>query len=351
VASNWEQEFLAIVSGRKRGLGAALLRFGLRTGSWPYAAAVVARNWLFDHGWKRSYDVKVPVVSIGNLTLGGTGKTPAVEYIARFYRRQERRVAILSRGYGSESGRNDEALVLEDNLPDVPHLQGADRVALAETAALELESEVLLLDDGFQHRRLKRDLDIVLIDATNPWGHGWVFPGGLLREPRSGLRRAQLALLTRCDQAPPETVADLQADVQRLAPGIPVVQSRHAPDRLVNAGQQQASFDILAGKPVAAFCGIGNPAAFQKTLEELHCNIAAFEIFPDHHRYTREDVDRLREWARQLPENGLVVTTQKDLVKIQLETLGGRPLWAAAIALLPTAGQEALDAKLNGVLA
>lgn len=351
MASNWEQEFLAIVSGRKRGLGAALLRFGLRTGSWPYAAVVVARNWLFDHGWKQSYRVNVPVVSVGNLTLGGTGKTPAVEYIARFYRRQDRRVAILSRGYGSASGRNDEALVLEDNLPDVPHLQGADRVALAQTAVEELEPEILLLDDGFQHRRLRRDLDIVLVDATNPWGHGRVFPGGLLREPRRGLRRAHLVLLTRCDQAPPPVVDGLEAEIERLAPGIAVVRSRHAPERLVNCRRQEAPLAILAGKPAAAFCGIGNPAAFQKTLEETGGKVTAFEIFPDHHRYTRVDVDRLREWARRLPEDGLVVTTQKDLVKIQLDNLGGRPLWAVAIALVPTAGHEALDAKLNGVLA
>src|SRR5262249_14145626 len=148
VASTWEQEYLAIVSGRRRGLGASLLRFGLRLFSWPYASVVALRNWLFDRGWKRGHQAQGPVVSVGNLTLGGTGKTPAVEYIARHFRRQDRRVAILSRGYGSASGRNDEALVLEDNLPDVPHLQGPDRAALAETAVEELESELLILDDG-----------------------------------------------------------------------------------------------------------------------------------------------------------------------------------------------------------
>ena len=112
---------------------------------------------------------------------------------------RDRRVAILSRGYGGPDGggRNDEALVLEENLPDVPQLQGADRVALAHVAVEELESEVLVLDDGFQHRRLARDLDVVLIDATNPWGHGHLFPRGLLREPVSSLRRADVLVLTR----------------------------------------------------------------------------------------------------------------------------------------------------------
>ncbi len=131
----------------------------------------------------------MPVVSIGNLTAGGTGKTPCVEYVVRFYRALDRRVAILSRGYGGDGARNDEALVLEENLPDVPHLQGADRVALAHIAIEELESEIVVLDDGFQHRRLARDLDLVLIDATAPWGHGYLLPRGLLREPPGSLKR------------------------------------------------------------------------------------------------------------------------------------------------------------------
>ena len=122
--------------------------------SCPYSIGVWGRNKLFDLGWKKSQRAAVPVVSVGNLTLGGTGKTPCVEYVAGFYRHHEYRVAILSRGYGAEGGRNDEAMLLEENLPDVPHLQDRDRVALAVTAVEELESEVLVLDDGFQHRRL-----------------------------------------------------------------------------------------------------------------------------------------------------------------------------------------------------
>ncbi len=157
--------FHELVSGRQRGLKAALLRAGLSLFSGPYRLGVAVRNRLYDLGWKRIHRAEVPVVSIGNLTLGGTGKTPAVEYVARCYRDLNLRVAILSRGYGATgpSGRNDEALVLEENLPDVPHLQGPDRVDLARSARQELQSDVLILDDGFQHRRLARDLDMVLI--------------------------------------------------------------------------------------------------------------------------------------------------------------------------------------------
>src|SRR5262249_31189823 len=155
---------------------------GLCALSVPYGWAVGVRNWLYTRGWKHVARAGVPVVSVGNLTLGGTGKTPCVEYIARFYRDRDVRVAILSRGHRSDDGCSDEARLLEDNLPDVPHLQGPDRASLAGAAVAELDSEVLILDDGFQHRRLHRDLDIVLIDATAPWGYDYLFPRGLLRE-------------------------------------------------------------------------------------------------------------------------------------------------------------------------
>ena len=126
----------------------------------------------YDRGWLRSHAATVPVVSVGNLTLGGTGKTPMVEWLARWFRRHGVRVAILSRGYGHTGGLNDEGRVLEENLPDVPHLQSPDRVAQSRVAVVELETEVIVLDDGFQHRRLRRDLDVVLLDALEPFGLG-----------------------------------------------------------------------------------------------------------------------------------------------------------------------------------
>src|SRR6185295_1602310 len=128
-----------------------------------------------------------------------------------------------------------EALVLEENLPDVPHLQGADRVALARTAIEELESEILVLDDGFQHRRLARDLDIVLIDATNPWGYGFLLPRGLLREPVSSLRRAGLVVITRVDNAPRGLVDSVRQEIERVNPDCPIVEAAFPPARLVNS--------------------------------------------------------------------------------------------------------------------
>ncbi len=343
--------YVDLVSGKEPGLKASLLRAGLSLLSVPYRLGVGVRNRLFDLGWKHTHRAGVPVISVGNLTLGGTGKSPAVEHVARFYRARGRRVALLSRGYGGGDGRNDEAMVLDENLPDVPHLQGADRVALAHRARQELKSDVLILDDGFQHRRLARDLDIVLIDATRPWGFDRLFPRGLLREPRKNLRRAGLVLLTRCDLIDAAELQALRAEVHRLAPGLPVVESVHRPLRLVNAFQETASLEFLGNQPVAAFCGLGNPEAFEQTLLQLGYRLTAFEVFPDHHRYSRGDVDGLRQWAQRLPADAAIVTSHKDLVKISLPELGGRPLWAVQIQLHITGGQDLLDHMLKGVMA
>jgi len=335
----------AIASGERRGLGGFLARRLLGLARMPYGVGVWGRNKLFDWGWKKSHRVSVPVISVGNLTLGGTGKTPCVEYIADFYRQHDYQVAILSRGYGAEGGRNDEALLLEENLPDVPHLQGRDRAALAATAIEELESEILVLDDGFQHRWLARDLDIVLIDATNPWGHGYLFPRGALREPLGSLRRAHVVMLTRVDRVGPEMVESIRERVRRYTPA-PFVTARHEPIALMSVEGRTAELAELRGRPVAAFCGIGNPEAFRKTLLDLGASLVEFRTFPDHHPYSREDVDDLRQWAgRQLVET-LIATTQKDFVKLQVAELADRPLWAVRIGLSIVEGKETFDARL-----
>jgi tetraacyldisaccharide 4'-kinase len=339
-----------LIGGRQRGLGAALLRGGLRLLSVPYGWATRLRNRLYDRGWKRCHQAAVPVVSVGNLTVGGTGKTPCVEYVARYYREQELLVAILSRGYGAAEGQNDEALVLAANLPDVPHLQGPDRVALARAAVEECESEVLVLDDGFQHRRLARNLDVVLIDATRPWGFGYLLPRGLLRESPRGLARAGAVVLTRCDQVGPDEVVRIRERVERLAPGVPVSETEHRPVGWVNAEGSAATPEALQGRPLAAFCGVGNPEAFRRTLLGLGATVAAFRAFPDHHRYTRSDVEELRSWARQQATECVVVTTQKDLVKLPLVRVGERELWALRIQLAFRTGRELLDRKLKEAL-
>ena len=344
------ESFLDLVSGRAQGVWPSAKRGGLRLLSVPYSWGVRLRNRLYDQGWKRRLKADVPVVSIGNLTLGGTGKTPCVEYVAGFYRERDRRVAILSRGYGSERGRNDEALVLEENLLDVPHLQGPDRAALAAAAVTELESEVLVLDDGFQHRRLARNLDLVLIDATNPWGHGYLFPRGLLREPKSSLRRADVIVLTRCDQVDENERGRVREAAARHAPGRRMVETMHRPRELVGNERRTAALDRLKDRPIAAFCGIGNPPAFRRTLADLGAKVADFRTYPDHHSYSRNDVEDLRDWARRQATDCMVLTTQKDLVKLSLSKLGGRELWAVRIGLHVESGRDELHRKLEEVV-
>ena len=343
-----EANYLRIVRGETRGPGAAAVRLALSAASTPYRAAVAVRNLAFDRGWKATHSAAVPVVSIGNLTLGGTGKTPMVEWVARWLRARSLRVAILSRGYGHQGGLNDEGRVLEENLPDVPHLQGADRVALARTAIEELESQVLVLDDGFQHRRLRRDLDIVLLDALEPFGLGRIFPRGLLREPIGSLKRANVVVLSRADLVGPSRRAEIQAEAERRAGPLRWVEARHAPTLVVAADGTVEPLDRLTGLRVAAFCGIGNPEGVRRTLEALGASVAGFRAFRDHHAYSGTDVAELGRWAGSLGAD-LLLTTQKDSVKLRVPSLGPMPLRALRIGLEIMDGERTLDDALAAI--
>jgi tetraacyldisaccharide 4'-kinase len=336
-----------IVSGRRRGFGAAAARAGFRIASWPYGLAMRVRNGLYGIGWTRTFRAAVPVVSVGNLTLGGTGKTPCVEWVAGWLRDRGFRPVILSRGYGAEHHRNDEAMVLEENLPDVPHLQGADRAALARTAVEELDAEVLVLDDGFQHRRLRRDVDLVLLDATAPLARESIFPRGMLREPVAGLKRASAAILTRCDLA--HDTDEQVAWLKRRFPTLPVAKAIHTPLELVGLEGSREALALLANRPVAAICGIGNPAAFRATLAKLGATPVAMKTYPDHHAYTRADVQDLTRWADDLPADAIVATTQKDWVKLRLGDLSGRPMWAVKIGFEIVEGRAGIDELLERI--
>lgn len=318
--------------------------------SQPYGWGVTLRNRFFDAGWLRVQRSSVPVISVGNLTVGGTGKTPAVEYLARACRQLGRRVAILSRGYGAEGQPNDEALVLEENLPDVPHLQGSDRVELAKVAARKFGCEVLILDDGFQHRWLGRDLDIVLVDATCPWGYGRLLPRGLLREPVESLRRADAVLLTRVSHAKALELQRLRKEIALLAPQALLAESVHRPLEWVDAAGQAWPLERIESKPIAGFCGIGNPDAFRRSLESMTAGLAAFRVFADHQRYGHRKVAELHRWAAQQPADAVIVTTQKDLVKLRTTQLGGRPLLALRIGLEIVAGRDRFEQHLREVV-
>ncbi len=340
-----EAAFLSLVRGERKDLVSRALRSGLWGLSVPYGVAAGLRNLAFDRSWKATHHAAVPVVAIGNLTLGGTGKTPMVEWVARWYRSRNLRVAILSRGYGGSEGLNDEGRVLEENLPNVPHLQNADRVGLARIAVEELDSQVLVLDDGFQHRRLARDLDIVLVDALEPFGAGHLLPRGLLREPIRSLRRAGVVVLSRADLVDGTRRAAIRDEARRRAGPLLWVEARHAPRDLMREGAPAEPLERLAGTRVAAFCGIGNPEGFRRTLASLGVSPLAFRAFPDHHAYSREDVSDLAEWAKTAGAE-LVLTTQKDSVKLRVPGLGSVPLYALRIGLDVLGDPSSLDEAL-----
>lgn len=326
----WED----VLSGAATGPFAALKRWGLWLASLAYGIGCRWHRLSYRLGLKRTFRLPVPVISVGNLTAGGTGKTPMVAWVASHLREEGAMVTILSRGYGAiEGATNDEALVLSDLCPDVPHLQGPDRVLMGLTAIGELGASVLVLDDGFQHHRLAKDLEIVLVDATCPWGHGHLLPRGLLREPRATLRLADAVVLTRCDQVSPEALVGLKTTVERLAPGKPILLSTHRPASLTRIGTDPLVAEWLKGREVAAFCGLGRPAAFKATLEATGARVIAWREYPDHHAYGRDDIRSLREWAECLPEGTPVICTHKDLVKIQLSDLAGQPLYRLDIVL------------------
>ena len=343
-------EFRDLVSGRRRGLGPGLLRLGLRVAEMPYALAVRWRNRRYDSGAAAVDRVAVPVLSVGNLTLGGTGKTPMVRWIAQWFRRQGVGVTVISRGYGARAGAaNDEALELERELPDVAHIENPDRVQAARLAVDELGSQLIVLDDAFQHRRIHRDLDLVMLDALEPFGFGHVFPRGTLREPLSGLRRADVVVLSRADTLQPDQRARIKDQVRRHAPRAAWAEVTHTPQALLSWSGQKEMLDLLQGQPVAAFCGIGNPAGFRHTIERCGYRTVAFREFDDHHRYDRADVQSLTDWA-DAHHVEAVLSTHKDLVKLGVDTLGRHPLWAVTIALEFLLGQAELEAALESVI-
>jgi tetraacyldisaccharide 4'-kinase len=357
--------FKRLVDGSQRGIAASATRMALAAIAVPYGAAVRSRNTAYDLGLLPSSGVPVPVISIGNLTLGGTGKTPLVAWAARTLDAAGLRPAIVSRGYGAARGEmNDEAAELGLLLPHVPHVADRDRVAAARTA-VAAGARSVVLDDGFQHRRLARDLDIVAVDATDPFGCGRLFPRGLLREPLAGIARADAIVLTRAGLVDDRRRGEIRAAFARACGHrMPEVwaESMHRPVGLRLASGLTLPLEHLRHARAAAFAGIGNPEAFGATLHELGAAPLGLRAFPDHHRYTDEDLDRVAAWGRSLGAD-LLVTTLKDLVKIGRDEVSGLQVVAVEIAidlltgaaeighLLGTVAEAATSASRRGACA
>lgn len=333
------------------GLLTSTLATPLAALSLAYGAIQRLRSDLYLRGAFKARRLPCRVISVGNLVSGGTGKTPLVELLASVLRDQGVRVAILSRGYRGTAHQpvnvvsdgeavrlgpaeaGDEPYLLARNLPGVPVVVGADRYRIGLYACERFGAEVVLLDDGYQHLSLARDLNLLLLDAARPFGNGWVLPRGLLREPLGALSRAQAVLLTRCRQP---FHPSLYAQQARLMLGIPIFRSCHVGDGLLDLREgRQRALGLLQGKNVVAFCGLANPASFREIIEKLGGRIVRFLPFLDHHRYRPRELQEIGDLCRSLGAD-LALTTEKDSVKLvasrELDDLPF-PLWALRIRL------------------
>jgi tetraacyldisaccharide 4'-kinase len=338
-----EDNFTKRVMSGHGGPAGLLLRGALRIAEPFYAGAMKARNKAFDSGKKEVADLGRPVISIGNITSGGTGKTPTVRWLCERLLSNGVRPAVLMRGYKSkDTGGSDEQRMLDAFLGGRGVIVEAnpDRVA-GSKAALAKAPDIgaFVLDDGFQHRRVKRDLDIVLINAFEPFGYGHVLPRGLLREPLAGLKRAGAFVITHArsiDEAALEAIRKRLIDVN---PDAPIYCADHAPvgfrTPATPPSKQVDRFDEqLEDQPVLAFCGLASPRAFHEQLTKMRVRVVTHRWFKDHHAYTAKDLEDLYEQALAAGAR-VMVTTEKDWVKLQ--TLPPReaapPIWRLDVVM------------------
>ncbi|HHT9129635.1 MAG TPA: tetraacyldisaccharide 4'-kinase [Candidatus Brocadiaceae bacterium] len=359
--STFREYYLKVITGEHSDICSKTIRKGLYPFSKIYGFVVKTRIFFYKKGILKSVRLPVPVISVGNITMGGTGKTPVVEYIARYLQKKGKRAAILSRGYAANIKQanstqpkgvfNDEFLLFKENIPDIPGLLNKDRIRSGLEAIKNFQAEYLLLDDGFQHLRLERDLDIVIIDALNPFGYEHVLPQGMLREPVEELKRADMLILTHVDQCNHDTVKAIVNRLSAIAGHVPVVETVHKPICLESAKDAtQLDINYLYGKRVLAFCAIGNPVSFRKSIETLGAEVLDFRVFPDHHVYTPSELRKLNEAAQRIKPEAIIIT-QKDKVKIKNHlALWTFPLLALKMEISIVKGYEIFENKINAIL-
>ena len=374
-----EQWGADVIFGRARGFRAAMMRFLMSWLSWLFRALVQCRIALYRIGWKPQEYLGAQVVAIGNLTVGGTGKTPVVELLAKSLRDRGRKVAILSRGYKSKKldraqkwtgadGKpvpaermprivstgnallldskfaGDEPFMLARNLDGVAVIVDKDRVKGGRFAVGELKAETLLLDDGMQYLDLAHSFDITLIDSRSPFGTGSLLPRGTLREPPRNLRRASYILITKCDGSPN---TDLIARIRRYNPVAEIIECAHNPVHLENLyTREREPLAFLDGKWVGAISAIAVPESFERSLAALGAKVEIKRRFSDHHRFNRRDVDDFMQRCVER-DMEIIVTTEKDAVRFPHPTEINVPIYFLRIEVQILTGQEAWDGMVD----
>lgn len=313
-----QNQYRDLIASENGGILKKLVRCLLRAVSCGYAAGVSVRNRAYDIGLLRTYKPEASVISVGNITVGGTGKTPLVIWLANHLAEKGASCAILTRGYKSEPGKlTDEPAILAKSCPEAQIVINADRVEGAKKALGNGGADVLIMDDGFQHRRLGRDVDIIAIDATCPFGYGRLLPAGLLRESVSSIKRCDIVIITRSDQVDGAQLAGIEETINKIAPGVPIAKSICCHPGAIAMKGQTLTMNELRSSKVFAFCGIGNPEAFVGQLGRCGMTLVGSKSYNDHHDYTVRDIADIYEEAKYLGAN-LVLTTQKDWVKAAL---------------------------------
>ena len=352
--------YIRLISGKTTGparLGGVVARAFLRAAALPYLAAVSLRNFLYDRGWLKIHNVNALVISVGNITVGGTGKTPLVVWLCNMLRKKNIRCAVLTRGYKATQNSElktqnytDELAIVANNCPGIRVLVNPDRIASAVEAIQNLGAQVLILDDGFQHRRLGRDIDIVTIDATEPFGYGRLLPAGFLREPIGNLKRANAVVITRCNQVSHAELVHLEDKLLQFNPQIIIACSIHSPVAVRFLSGTVIRPEELKNKKVFAFCGIGNPQAFFDTIREVGANVVGCTAFDDHHHYTQQCWRRIRDQAMKNRAE-IILTTEKDWTKMAcVRTIEQDiPLGYLAVEMKFVAGDAALISLIEGV--
>jgi len=362
--------------GNERGKFLSLFRSLFFILSLFYLLAIKIRWLIYKYGLIRQFQLPSTVISVGNITWGGTGKTPAVIMMVRLFRQIGKKVTVLSRGYrrnrkhkkndilvvsdgetviSSFREAGDEPFLLARNLPGVPIIVGKNRVKSGKYALEKFASEILVLDDGFQYWRLKKDLEILTIDSLNPYGNGYLIPRGQLREPISHLSRGEIFLLTRTDLVSRNVLDRLITDLHSLNPEAIILETVHQPKCLKSLlSDEKKGLDFIQDRKVVAFSSIGNPYSFEKTLEGLGAKVVKIFQFPDHHYYSQRDLWEIEATCRNVLEKGeaILITTEKDGVQLKgavsPETEGiPREIWVLKVELEISEREEAWRRKIE----
>ena len=312
-----QNSYRNIISGAIGGACKRFLRWLLRGISIMYKSVIAVRNFGYDKGLLKSYRAEVPVISVGNITTGGTGKTPLVIRLCNLLAEKSLKCVILTRGYrAGQEKLTDEPAILIKSCPDAKVVVNPDRVAAAK-ALTDSDADVIILDDGFQHRRLRRDIDIITIDATCPFGYGRMLPAGLLRETPQAMKRADAVVITRCERLSDESQKLLEERIRKIAPDIIMAKAIHKNSAPRTIKDRVIDIDEIEGKNAFAFCGIGNPDAFLANISEIGVELVGWRIFNDHHGYSEQDIKDIHGQAGSL-KTDIILTTRKDWVKIAL---------------------------------